>query len=187
MSTDPYYILGLPHTASIEEVKRAYRQKAMHLHPDRNSAPDAEEAFRSVTDAYELIISGNWQPPEKAAGPKHPDPAYNASRSREEFEDRREAARDRSRQTIWEARFKLMRDRNRLRKSGWFYPLMIAAYGLYVGIWALIAILLLVPVLLSWQVESPLLLLLIFPLLLLVKRMAKRAEMYRAEMKPYFK
>jgi molecular chaperone DnaJ len=55
-----YRILGLPHGAPSEEVKRAYRQRATKLHPDKNPHnPQAEEQFKEINAAYSIL--GNKQ------------------------------------------------------------------------------------------------------------------------------
>lgn len=54
---DYYEILGIPATATIEEIKKAYRKKARLYHPDINPAPDAKDMFISVTEAYEFLIA----------------------------------------------------------------------------------------------------------------------------------
>jgi curved DNA-binding protein CbpA len=47
-----YQILGVPRTASQDELKRAYRKLALKLHPDKNSDEGAVEAFTSITKAF---------------------------------------------------------------------------------------------------------------------------------------
>lgn len=55
MSTDYYEILGVPRDASPEQIKKAYRQKAMKLHPDVATEADAGEKFKKVAEAYEVL------------------------------------------------------------------------------------------------------------------------------------
>ena len=54
---EPYAVLGLPQDASAEQVKRAYYQLALTLHPDRHpDSPDAVERFTEVGAAYTTIL-----------------------------------------------------------------------------------------------------------------------------------
>lgn len=53
--TDLYDLLGVSASASQAELKRAFRKKAKDLHPDRNSAPDAETKFKQVNAAYDVL------------------------------------------------------------------------------------------------------------------------------------
>jgi molecular chaperone DnaJ len=56
MARDYYEVLGIARDASEADVKRAYRKLAMEYHPDRNAgATHAEERFKEVTEAYEVL------------------------------------------------------------------------------------------------------------------------------------
>lgn len=60
MTTSDYHrILGLSPDASIEEIKKAYRQKARMYHPDINHTPDAKDNFILATEAYEFLIANH--------------------------------------------------------------------------------------------------------------------------------
>ena len=53
--TDHYETLGVSRDASQEDIKRAYRKLARELHPDVNPSPDAEEKFKNVTHAFDVL------------------------------------------------------------------------------------------------------------------------------------
>ena len=53
--TDYYEVLGVKRQDSEEEIRRAFRKKAMEYHPDRNKEPDAEEKFKEINEAYQVL------------------------------------------------------------------------------------------------------------------------------------
>ena len=53
---DYYEVLGVSKDASQDEIKKAYRKRAMKFHPDRNSDdPEAEKKFKEASEAYEVL------------------------------------------------------------------------------------------------------------------------------------
>ena len=55
MTRDYYEVLGVAKDASQADIKNAFRQKARKLHPDVNKEPDAEEKFKELGQAYEVL------------------------------------------------------------------------------------------------------------------------------------
>ncbi len=52
---DPYIVLGVAKTASLDEIKKAYRKLAKKFHPDQSKDPKAKDKFAEVSSAYEII------------------------------------------------------------------------------------------------------------------------------------
>ena len=55
MAYEYYDILGVERDASENDIKKAFRRKARELHPDVNKAPDAEEKFKELNEAYDVL------------------------------------------------------------------------------------------------------------------------------------
>jgi curved DNA-binding protein len=81
---DYYEVLGVPRTAAQEEIRRSYRKLARKFHPDVNKAKDAEDKFKEINEAYEVLkdpekrqkydqLGQNW----KAGQEFRPPPGWN--------------------------------------------------------------------------------------------------------------
>ncbi len=55
MPVDYYETLGVDRGANEEEIRRAFRRKAMEFHPDRNRTPGAEDKFKEINEAYQVL------------------------------------------------------------------------------------------------------------------------------------
>lgn len=55
MGKDFYKILGIQKGASDDEIKKAYRKLALKYHPDKNKSAGAEERFKEIAEAYEVL------------------------------------------------------------------------------------------------------------------------------------
>lgn len=82
---DYYQIMGIKRDASQDEIKRAYRKLARRYHPDVSKESNAEQRFKEVGEAYEVLkdpekraaydrLGANW----KAGQEFHPPPDWNA-------------------------------------------------------------------------------------------------------------
>jgi curved DNA-binding protein len=68
-SRDLYETLGVSRTASSSEIQRAYRQLARQFHPDVNSDPAAEDRFKEIGEAYEVLSDPDKRRRYDAYGP----------------------------------------------------------------------------------------------------------------------
>ncbi len=55
MARDLYEVLGVSKDATDDEIKKAFRRRARELHPDVNKAPDAEDQFKELNEAYDVL------------------------------------------------------------------------------------------------------------------------------------
>jgi len=75
MKPDFYETLGIQKGASSADIKSAYRKKAMEFHPDRNKSADAEEKFKEINGAYEVLSN----PQKKSAYDQFGHAAFDPS------------------------------------------------------------------------------------------------------------
>ncbi|KAG6832669.1 hypothetical protein H0H87_000851 [Tephrocybe sp. NHM501043] len=59
VETEYYDLLGVKVDADDTELKKAYRKQAMKYHPDKNPSPDAEEKFKDISKAYQVLSDSN--------------------------------------------------------------------------------------------------------------------------------
>lgn len=59
MGKDYYKILGITKGASDDEIKKAYRKMALKYHPDKNKSPGAEDKFKEIAEAYDVLSDPN--------------------------------------------------------------------------------------------------------------------------------
>ncbi|XP_039572898.1 dnaJ homolog subfamily B member 1-like, partial [Passer montanus] len=55
MGKDYYRTLGLARGASPADIRRAYRRQALRCHPDKDRSPGAEQRFKEVAEAYDVL------------------------------------------------------------------------------------------------------------------------------------
>ena len=56
---DYYEVLGVSRNNTEEDIRKAFRKKALEYHPDRNKSPDAEAKFKEINEAYQVLSDPN--------------------------------------------------------------------------------------------------------------------------------
>ena len=83
---DYYEVLGVDKNATPEQIKKAYRKKAMEFHPDRNPGnKEAEEKFKEVGEAYEVLYDADKKARYDQFGFAGVDPNYGAGQGGNPF------------------------------------------------------------------------------------------------------
>ena len=100
-----YQVLGVQYSAGYDEIKRAYRRLAVLYHPDKNPDPAAENIFKKINEAYDVLSDPakkrvydlRLQAPFAEVvedRTRHKDPAYRPSRPRTRRKSDRERMKD---------------------------------------------------------------------------------------------
>jgi hypothetical protein len=88
-----YAVLGLPTTASKDEVRRKYRKLVLLWHPDRNSSPEAHGKFIAITEAYDVLM-GERPAPRTQTFTRPYSSAAVRPKTREELQKEKRVQRD---------------------------------------------------------------------------------------------
>ena len=93
MYKDYYSILGISETASLHEIKQAYRKQAKAWHPDVCRHPDARDRFIEINEAYEYLTSNTVIRPHKTSqtNNEYRQRKYNEWQQREREQARKRA------------------------------------------------------------------------------------------------
>jgi hypothetical protein len=124
-------ILGLSGSATMADIKRAFRKKAMLVHPDKNPNASAQKEFIQLCEAYEWLSN----PTSRASKPKQSATQQPSTSKEEELEERLKRAREILRRRAVEERLKLETDFEKFKKS-FIYKTAIPVYliSIFMGI-----------------------------------------------------
>ncbi|KAL1225586.1 Chaperone protein dnaJ 49 [Cardamine amara subsp. amara] len=76
---DYYEILGVESNCSVDDLRKAYRKLSLKVHPDKNQAPGSEEAFKSVSKAFQCLSNEETRKKYDVSGSD--EPIYQPRRS----------------------------------------------------------------------------------------------------------
>lgn len=86
-SDDYYDILGVSRNASQSEIKKAFKKMAQEYHPDQSDDPDAEEKFKKISEAYEVLSDEELRKRYDKFGKEGVDQATSKRRASGQFND----------------------------------------------------------------------------------------------------
>jgi hypothetical protein len=121
MSNSYYDILGIQTDATEVEIRRAYRRMAKLFHPDVNKAPDAEQQFLKIKNAYDVLLNGSNSNSyhQRYQKPMSSYDSYMVWKRRQ-----REKAEEEARIRFQE----FLKNKEELQQSVWYYPLYLFMY-----------------------------------------------------------
>lgn len=121
-------ILGLSPDATLSEIKKAYRKKAIEYHPDKNPSPEAREKFIQLDAAYDYLVAVKKGKPVKSA-PDFVDIFQDIFKQQQDNEQRK---RDKIRKGYHAHLY--VKEKNRLRVQYGAYYRIAGFLGFFGGI-----------------------------------------------------